>query len=453
MLQSHNTTIIALATPPGFSGIAVIRLSGPAALSITNATICLRSPLQPRHATLCEITDGAEHLDSVVVTYYKAPRSYTGEDVVEISSHGSPYVVEKIIQLFLVTGARLAEPGEYTRRAFLNGKIDLSQAEGVIDLIYARARASHRASMNLLEGQTGQTIKQIRQKLMDMIALFELELDFVENEVEPVSRNIILSEIYNVKQRIETLISSFEYGKLVRLGVLTPIIGPPNSGKSSLLNAFLQEERAIVSPLPGTTRDTIEEIFQKNGFLFRLVDTAGLHPTEDDIESQGIDRARQTIERADLIILVIDLTNSNRNILDSIPLANSNIIIALNKVDLATSDQISQAHTQFDKYIRVPVSAKYHTHIHELAKMMVANIKDRFSRVTDTIITRQRHRDVLVRVNNFLDQSVSSIKSDCPNEIIVIDLRDALGTIDEILGKSTNDDILDQIFSQFCIGK
>lgn len=451
--HNDNSTIVALSTPRGFSGIAVVRLSGKKALSIVNRIFISPSEIKPRRATFGNLKYQDNILDTAVMTYFKAPHSYTGEDVVEISCHGSPYVVDTLIDICIKEGARMAEPGEFTKRAFLNGKLDLSQAEGVLELINAQTQAAHRVSVKLLEGDTGHFINSIRQKLIDIITLLELELDFSDEEIDLTPRTKIIEMLSNLYKNIKKLVESYNYGKILREGMIVPIVGPPNSGKSSLLNALLQEERVIVSPYPGTTRDTIEESFTKGGFQFRLIDTAGLRKTNDKIEYLGIERTISQIARADLVLFVVDSTQPNEDFTPFIPENKENTIIVINKMDIATDSQIAEKEGYFRNCKKVVISAKEHTSINKLTDIMVSSAKERAPSEENIIITRKRHKETLSEAMNSIKRSIKTAKEGHPSEIIVVDLRIALDSLDKTIGKATNDDILDNIFSNFCIGK
>ena len=455
MSTKNNPTIVAISTPHGFGGISIVRLSGSKSLDIANKIFTSSREIKPHFSTYGQIHDTIyrSHLDSSVITYFKAPNSYTGEDIIEISCHGSPYITERIIDICIKAGARLAEPGEFTKRAFLNGKMDLSQAEGTADLIYSQTKAAHKESINLLEGKTGQTIKGFRKTLIDTIALLELELDFSEEEIEFTPISEIVSTLSDLTEKINRLIQSYNYGKMVKQGFLVPIVGPPNSGKSSLLNAFLQEERVLVSSHPGTTRDTIEESFQKGGFQFRLVDTAGLRKTDDSIEGLGISKTLDNIQKADIILFVIDVTRPFSDFLPCLPKISNDILIVLNKIDISSEKQIKATAEYFYKQEYVMTSAKKHYGIHEIADIMVLTAKSKAPKADNVIITRKRHRDALSWALNSISESLNNAKKGLSSEIIVVDLRIALDALDEILGKTTNEDILNTIFSNFCIGK
>jgi tRNA modification GTPase len=454
MVKDRVPTIVALSTPSGFGGIAVIRMSGSRTLPIVQDIFSSKNKIQPQRAIYGYLSDKKGYIDTAVVTYFKAPRSYTGEDLVEISLHGNPYLCELTINACKEYGAIGASPGEFTQRAFLNGKIDLSQAEGVADIIYASSRAAQSASANLLQGYTGKIIQDFKQSIIDLISLLELELDFQEDEIQFTPRGQIEETICNLISEIKTLIESYNYGKIVRNGALCPIIGPPNSGKSSLFNAFLQEERVIVSPSPGTTRDFIEESVRIDKYSFRLVDTAGIRDSGDPIELAGVARSRNLLKRGDLILYVLDLADRDIKLTKRSGLGNpKNIFFILNKSDIANKDTLAKYRKYLNGHKYFICSAKKRIGIHAIASAMSKHI-DKLHPSSDTIfITRLRHLDALKQTLKGLELALKSAHSNNPSEIIVIDLRAALNGLDAILGKTTSDDILSTIFSQFCIGK
>ncbi len=451
-MASQANTIVALSTAPGFGAIAVVRLTGPISLSIIS-TLTNKKAFKPRLATFTKIFYKTNHLDDIIVTYFKAPESYTGEDVVEISCHGSQYIIERIIELCINEGARNAEPGEFTKRAFLNGKMDLSQAEGVADIIHTQTQAAHLASTNLLDGHTGIFIKKCQKQLIDIISLLELELDFSDQEIDFTPKSKIENQLVDLQNTLQMLIQSFNYGKLVKEGIRVPIIGPPNSGKSSLLNAFLQEERVIVSPTAGTTRDSIEESFRRGGYQFRLIDTAGLRQTTDSVEQKGIERTNKYIQQADLILFIIDPSKPVSDFQKYLPNNLDDTIIILNKIDIISESQLNNKQKYFKNFNTITISAKTHNGIHRLADKMVNHIKVKRPKNENIIITRKRHKYSLINTKQSLEHALFSIKDNQPSEIIVMDLRIALDSLSEILGKVYNDDILNNIFKNFCIGK
>lgn len=454
MVTEDTPTIVALSTPGGYSGIAVVRLSGNRSLPIAKNLFKSKQEIEPRVATFGKLYDQTGYIDTAIVTFYQAPNSYTGEDLVEISLHGNPFLCDLVIGACVARGARGAEPGEFTRRAFLNGKIDLSQAEGVADIIHSSSRSAQNASAKLLEGQTGGVIAGLKLTLINIIALLELELDFLDEEINFTPKEKIVNQIENLDAEIQCLISSYHFGKMVREGALCPIIGPPNSGKSSLFNAFLQEERVIVSPTPGTTRDFIEESISVGGYQFRLVDTAGIRDTDDAVESSGVAKSQNLLNRGDLVLYVLDSSDP----LTTIPIFhnkhnNDKAIFILNKSDIADQINLSRLKKQLSGRRYFVSSAKHHTGVHEIAASMVKYIESFYKQDEPIFITRLRHNEALKQASSCLKTAIQSTKTGNPSEIIVIDLRDALEQLDVILGKTTNDDILNNIFSNFCVGK
>ena len=453
MNHTDQDTIVALSTPGGFGGIAVIRLSGTYSLNIIHNIFSKAGKIAPQKALLGNIRDDGEFLDTAVVTFHQAPRSYTGEDVVEISCHGSPYIIDRILEACTKSGARLADPGEFTKRAFLNGKMDLSQAEAVSELIYSRTRTAHHSAAAMLRGTTGLQIGSLRQTLINIIASLELELDFGEEEIDFLPKETVTKNITQLNRQIDGFVESFEYGRMIMEGIRVAIIGPPNSGKSSLFNAFLQEERVIVSPHPGTTRDTIEESYKLEGYHFRLIDTAGLRETEDEVEHIGIDRAKRIALDADIVLFVIDNRAVESEYFRYLPEDKDRTIFILNKADLFSAREIQRQTAYAQKSGTFLCSAKQRTGIHEIATEILNRVKSKIPQSEEVLITQKRHRDILVRSQHYLNNAINAIASSHPSEIIVIDLREALQTLDEILGKTTNEDILNLIFSEFCIGK
>ncbi|MFH1214819.1 MAG: tRNA uridine-5-carboxymethylaminomethyl(34) synthesis GTPase MnmE [Candidatus Neomarinimicrobiota bacterium] len=452
--MSPEKTIIALSTPPGLGAIAIIRLSGQLSLKIVSKIISLKSVITPMVSFYTKIYAGEDLLDDAIVTYYKAPRSYTGEDAVEISCHGSPYIINKIIEMCLMRGATLAQPGEFTRRAFINGKMDLSQAEAVSDLVFSQTQAAHKVAIEAICGSIGQKITVLRNNLVDLISILELELDFSENEIDATSNNDLARAIDNVLIKTRSLIKSYSCGKILKRGVLIPIVGPPNSGKSSLLNAFLNEERAIVTPFPGTTRDTLEEAIQAGGHLLRLLDTAGIRTTNNHIEKIGINRTLKSIQRGDIVLFVIDASKPIKNIWKQHYIKNRNTIIVINKIDIIKNDSLKKFHEIFAEYSHVFVSAKKHTGLHELTKMILDIISDKIQTDDSVIISDLRHLKALQDARRKLSWARKQmVDTGRAPEIIIADLRLVLDHFDEILGKTTNDDILNNIFNKFCIGK
>ncbi len=448
----HKDTIAAISTPPGVGGIAVIRLSGENAkeLSLLGLEI---SELKERYAHFTRVVDPdrKEIIDDVVVTWFKAPASYTGDDTVEISCHGGYAAAPAILELYFGLGARPALPGEFTRRAFLNGKMDLLQAEAVADLIHAVSDSGKKLATRTLEGKLSERVTAIRQELTDIASILELELDFVEQEITTLDHDKILSKTDEAKTHLLDLYNSYSGGKILREGALVAIAGRPNAGKSSLLNAFLKEERAIISHIPGTTRDTIEESFIHDNVVFRLVDTAGLRDTDDPVEKIGTDRAKATLNRSDLILLVVDPSGADdlafeKNFLHTY--SKNQLIVVYNKNDLRCDiPELKSKHA-------ISVSATEHDNIDRLSDMMADIIKEHFLIGAETIaITRQRHRLALQDSLSALKRTEKALQNNMSNEFLALDIREAIAALDDIMGHTTSEDVLNNIFDQFCIGK
>ena len=453
MPRKAKTTIVALSTPPGFGAISIIRLSGQKSLEIAGKLTRPPTPPTPNVVQFARIWKEERFIDEIMLTYFKSPRSYTGEDMIEFSCHGSPYVIESIIDLCLQCGAVMAKPGEFTRRAFFNGKIDLLRAESVADLIYSNTQSAHRESSRQLLGEGGAYFRRLKQRIIQIISMLELELDFSDQDISFMSHGQVEHEIRSIQQDIRILMKTFSYGKMVRAGLYVPIVGPPNSGKSSLFNALLQEERVIVSPIPGTTRDTIEESIQKDGYQFRLVDTAGLRDTNEILESAGISRSRKTIQLADLLLFVVDARSHLADFYDILPTKTDEVIIVINKSDIADYKTTLNLQNELSEYKTIVVSAKKRIGIHELSTIMVNYVKGKQPSEEYFVLTQKRHFLELKKMSGFLKHAESSLKHLTTAEMIVIDLRLALSCLDEILGKTVNDDILNNIFNKFCIGK
>lgn len=448
----HKDTIIAISTPPGVGGIAVIRLSGDNALDIAVQGLELKK-LEPRYAHFTHVLDpeSNEHIDDVVVTWFKAPASYTGDDTVEISCHGGYAAAPAILELYYRLGARPALPGEFTRRAFLNGKMDLLQAEAVADLIHAVSDSGKKLASRTLEGRLSIKVNTLRQELTDIASILELELDFSEQEITTMNRQDILSKLQTAALHLISLRDSYSGGRILREGATVPIVGKPNAGKSSLLNALLEEERAIISHIPGTTRDTIEESFIHKGVVFRLIDTAGLRDTEDPIEKIGTKRAVDTIEHADLILLVVDLSDENNLEFEKDFLGryeHKRIIVVYNKNDLPPKQP--------------PINTKYSVFVSALHRDNIVNLTDMMAQIImryyhlggETVaITRQRHKHALQNALDALDRCEKALNDNMSNEFLALDIREAIASLDDITGHTTSEDVLNNIFDQFCVGK
>lgn len=446
-------TIIALATPAGVGAISVVRISGTLAFfavdKIFNGRIKIINAAS--HTLLygdIKNQDG-EQIDDVLVSVFRAPNSYTGEDSVEISTHGNPLITQKIIELLITNSdIRLAEPGEFTKRAFLNNRLDLAKAEAVADVINSRTEASFRGARNQLDGLLSQKVNELRSKLLNFSSSVELELDFVEEGIQFVNQDELLKKIESTILEIDTLLESYEFGRVIRDGVNVAIVGRPNVGKSSLLNYILKESRAIVSEIPGTTRDVIREEVSIGGVLFRLFDTAGIRISEDSIEKEGILRSQETVRNADVVIYLEDVqqTESKDLLIDLLNLTNSEKIIkAVNKIDL---------NKNFLKEADVKISAKTGEGIDSLfIKLKEKIIRNQSYTEKTAIVTNLRHHNCLKKTRENLTNARDSILQKMSGEFISVDLRNAEMNLAEIIGEVTSDDILNNIFMKFCIGK
>jgi tRNA modification GTPase len=455
MTDNKEETIVALATPNGIGAIGVIRLSGPDAITIAQKVWRGKDLTKQASHTLHfgRIVDGGMELDEVVASLFVAPRSYTRENVVEISCHGSNYIIESIIKLLIKNGARAAKAGEFTLRAFLNGQLDLSQAEAVADLIASNSKASQQIALQQLRGGFSNQLQQLRDQLVQFASLIELELDFAEEDVEFANRDQLKKLTHEITRVIGSLIQSFELGNAIKNGVNTVIAGRPNAGKSTLLNALLNEDRAIVSHIPGTTRDTIEEVLNIQGINFRLIDTAGIREATDTIEQIGVQRTMEKISQSALLIYVYDaeqitLAELNSDI-ESLQKPGITMLLVANKADLLNQEQLSALpHT--DKAIIV--SAKEKQHIDELKnKIYAAAIKEQLSG-HETLVTNIRHLEALQKTEEALIRVLDGIDT-VTSDFLSMDIKQALHYLGEITGAVTTDDLLENIFSKFCIGK
>lgn len=449
-------TIVALATSPGAQGaIAVVRVSGNEAISIVNDVFKGKDlAMQESHTIhFGTIRDGNEVLDEVLVSLFVAPNSYTKENAVEISTHNSKYIIERVINLLIKKGARAARPGEFTLRAFLNGGLDLSQAEAVADLIASNSAASHQVAMQQMRGGFSNQLKKLREDLVHFASLIELELDFSEEDVEFANRDQLkglVQEIYGV---INRLIQSFEQGNVLKNGVPVVIAGKPNVGKSTLLNALLNEERAIVSEIAGTTRDTIEDEINIHGVTFRFIDTAGIRETEDVIEAKGVERTREKMKQARLIIYLFDpiqdrIANVQEQIAEVKDL-NIPFVTIINKSDLLSNDEKSEYALLNPLYI----SAKQQIGIEELKMELLNQVNLSNINTEDVMVTNIRHVEALQHTQTSLERVLYGIDNPVTSDFLAMDIRQSLHHLGEITGSVTTDDLLENIFSKFCIGK
>lgn len=451
-----NDTIVALSTPEGVGAIAVIRLSGTDAVRIVNQVFAGKDlEAQPTHTLhFGTIRDGKQVLDEVVVSLFKAPHSFTKENVVEISCHGSPFIVRKLIQLLLQKGGRLAQPGEFTKRAFMHGQFDLAQAEAVADLIASDSEATHKAALNQMRGGFSEEIKALRAQLVNFASMIELELDFVEEDVEFADRKQLEKLINDILQVINQLISSFDLGNVIKNGVPTVIAGKPNAGKSTLLNALLNEEKAIVSDIPGTTRDFIEDEINIGGISFRFIDTAGLRETTDKVEAIGVQRTYEKMRQASLIIYLFDLEHDNlQDIHRAVnQLENQGIpfIKVGNKTDRAQHDLLKAVQQMEDV---VFISAEKRDNLEGLKEKVMDFVDlDKFKN-SNTIVTNVRHYQGLLQTRESLEDVLRGLDDQVTHDFLAQDIRHALHHLGEITGEITTDDLLGNIFSKFCIGK
>ncbi|MEY8779559.1 tRNA uridine-5-carboxymethylaminomethyl(34) synthesis GTPase MnmE [Allomuricauda sp. XS_ASV26] len=456
--MSYSDNIVALATPSGTGAIAVIRVSGPQAINIVDQlfkSIKGKKLVQQKSHTihLGNIVDGAKILDEALVSIFKGPHSYTGENVVEISCHGSPFIQQQIIQLLLRNGCRTASAGEFTLRAFLNGKMDLSQAEAVADLIASDSEAAHDIAMQQMRGGFSNEIQELRQELLNFASLIELELDFSQEDVEFADRtqfNELLTKISNV---LKKLIDSFALGNVIKNGIPVAIVGQPNVGKSTLLNVLLNEERAIVSEIAGTTRDTVEDHISIKGIGFRFIDTAGIRETEDVVEKIGIERTFDKIEKARLIVYLFDGINFNIKELESIQerYPNKQLLPICNKMDLLNEEQKNKVQKEIPNVLFL--SAKFKTGISELENKLLSLVDSGALSGDSTIVTNSRHYDALLKALEEIQKVKEGLDMELSSDLMAIDIRQALYHLGEITGSVTTDDLLGNIFSNFCIGK
>jgi len=450
-LNINDETISALATASGTGAISVIRISGKDTFKIVDKLFKGAKPIsevQSHTIHYGKIVNNNEIIDDVLVSVFRNPNSYTGEDSVEISTHGSQYIVQQILKLLLENGTRSAEPGEFTKRAFLNGKMDLSQAEAVADVISARTEASARGARNQLDGLLSSKIEILKSGLINAASLIELELDFAEEDLEFLPEEKILATIDKTYTEIEALLATYNFGKIIRDGVNVAIVGQTNVGKSSLLNYLLKESRAIVSNIPGTTRDVIREEISIDGVLFKFYDTAGIRNTSDSVENEGVKRSRKVLSESDIVVFVTDSEEYDEKLLNEIidVVSKERVILLRNKIDLIEKLEPNK----FD----VSISAKTGEGIAEFLRLLKLKVfrTNNYTEKT-TIISNIRHFNALKNTLEHLDNARESIENKMTGEFISVDLRNAISSLGEIIGEVTSEDILNNIFSNFCIGK
>ena len=445
-----DDTIVAVSTPPGRGGIGVIRISGPAARAIAGALTDHDGAWIPRQARLATLVDDeGRHIDRVLTTFFPAPNSYTGEHVVELSCHGSPAVLTHAIERALAGGARLAEPGEFTLRAFRNGRLDLAQAEAVRDLIESTTLYQARVAMQQIEGGLSRRLAAIKQELLELIALLEAGIDFAEDDIDVAPDDELFLRLGRIREPVSRLIESFRYGKVVHGGLTLAIVGRPNVGKSSLFNRLLERDRAIVTPIPGTTRDVISESAQLDGLPVRLLDTAGIRATSDLIEAEGVERSWEALADADLVLAVIDLSQpleaSDRELLARAGASGRALLVA-NKVDLPRRAALDGE--------ALEVSAITGDGVDELRRAICRTAAPPpAGGVEEAFLTSLRHERLLRECLEFLNKAAEAVPAQTPHEMLLLDLYSALRPLDAVTGATTVEDILGSIFSTFCIGK
>jgi tRNA modification GTPase len=456
-------TIVALSTPKGIGAIALIRLSGKKSFAIIDTYFSKKSLLTKPSHTIHYGTFEVQGkvIDDIVVSIFKSPHSYTGEDTIEISCHGSNYIINTIIKSCIDEGARIAQAGEFTQRAFLHGKLDLSQAEAVADLIAAESQAAHDIAIRQIRGGISNKLKSLRTALIEFTALIELELDFSEEDVEFADRGKLYSLLRHIKEELHSIAETFHMGNAIKNGIPVAIVGRPNAGKSTLLNALLQEERAIVSSIAGTTRDTIEETLNIDGYLFRFIDTAGIRMAKDEIEKIGIARSNEAMSKAEVIIYLFDLEmdispdtiqQDFKEIMEKVG-ANKKVIIVGNKVDAISTEKLKNLKELFDNTF-IAVSAKQQSGIETLKNTLVATIAEKNIGENNVVVTNQRHYEALNKAESAITAVIHSLQNNIPRDLIAQDIKVALRHIGEITGHIDIDkDILGTIFGRFCIGK
>jgi tRNA modification GTPase len=466
----YNDTIVALATPSGAGAIAIIRISGPEAITIGNSvfkSIKNKDLTQQKTHTLHlgHIIDDKKTLDEVLVSIFKGPNSYSGENTIEISCHGSTYIQQQIIQLLLRKGCRMANAGEFTLRAFLNGKLDLSQAEAVADLISSDNEASHQIAMQQMRGGFSNEIAKLREELLNFASLIELELDFAEEDVEFADRTQFNELINRIEFVLKRLIDSFAVGNVIKNGIPVAIVGEPNVGKSTLLNALLNEERAIVSDIAGTTRDTIEDELVIGGIGFRFIDTAGIRETKDVVESIGIKKTFEKIEQAQVVLFLIDslqliIDNDNKFKIEIEKIKNKfpqkPLVIVINKIDFLNEYQnkvLTEKLSIINYPLSIKISAKQNIGIDELKNQLFSFVNTGALRNNETIVTNTRHYDSLLKALDEIQKVKYGLETNLSSDLMALDIKEALYQFGMITGQVTNDELLGNIFANFCIGK
>ena len=454
------STIASISTAPGIGGIGIIRMSGEKCFEILNKIFYPKNKyniddIKGYTIKYGHIKENKKIIDEVLVSFFKAPHSYTAENMCEINSHGGIVIMRRILDLCLKNGAELAQPGEFTKRAFLNGRMDLSQAEAVIDIINAKSDIEAKEGIKQLEGFLAQEIAKIKQKILDLMTNIEVSIDYPEYDVEELLDKEIAEKLENIKNELQKLEKSFYNGKIIKEGIKTAIIGKPNAGKSSLLNAILKEDRAIVTEYEGTTRDTIEEFVNINGIPLKLIDTAGIRETENEIEKIGIEKSKKLAKEADLSIVIIDgsknIEKEDEEILKSVDCNKS--IVVLNKSDLGSV---------IDKNIELLNRFKYVINISALKRDGINDLYDTINKMfnlneinldNEIVITNERHRSIIKKAINNVEKAEESLKNGMPIDIVAISIKDILSNLGEITGDEASEEIIDEIFARFCLGK
>ena len=458
-----NDNILALASPSGIGAISMIRISGPESISIADKIFIGVEKIKlidqkANRVQLGYIVEDDRTIDKVLITVFRNPKSYTGEDLVEISCHGSIFIQESIIQLLLNHNCRVANPGEFTMRSFLNGKMDLSQAESVADLISSNTEASHRLAMNQMRGGFKNDINELRTELVNFASLIELELDFSQEDVEFANKKELNKLLDKITFNLKKLIDSFKTGNVIKNGIPIAIVGEPNTGKSTLLNTLLNEERAIVSSIAGTTRDTIEDQININGVNCRFIDTAGIRNTEDEIETIGIERTFKKMNESEIIIFLIDYSTLNHeklnyyvNYLTEIDnkFPNTKLITLLNKIDIKSETLVSN----LDEFNPILISAKNKLNIDNLKDEIISYVNNLTSQIDNSTISNSRHYDLLNKTYEEIHKVKISISKNISSDLLAIDIKQAIYFLGELTGEISNDEVLGNIFSKFCIGK
>ena len=457
--MNNTDTIIALSTPNGLGAISVIRISGPDSISTTENLFVAKgnkklSQMKSHTVHLGHLIKNGFELDEVLITLFKGPNSYTGENTIEISCHGSTYIQQEIIDLFVDNGIRVANPGEFTLRAFINGKMDLNQAEAVADLIASENKGSHRLAMQQMKSGFSNDLKKLRAELLHFSSMIELELDFSEEDVEFAEREEFKKLINKIITELGNLIDSFKSGNVLKNGISVAIAGKPNAGKSSLLNTLLNEDKAIVSDIPGTTRDSIEDSLTINGIKFRFTDTAGLRKTKDIIESMGIEKTKEKIENSRILLYLFDSNDTNleeiKADLDNFERDDLSIILVRNKVDL--KDTNKGLVKKLSEFNLIEICANDFNSVDKL-KEKISNEVSILDPFNDTIVSNSRHYEALVNALKAINEVRSGLENNISGDLLSVDIRNSMEHLSEITGEITNDDVLGNIFSNFCIGK